>query len=133
MSEVDWMNKLGWNEEHIEDLKMAGYAYIRQGKYEIALPLFRALVIVDPEDAYNHQTLSALYLQMGEPEKAMRYFDSALKLEGDHSPTMINLCKALFMLNKVDEGVRLANILKDDPNPAISNQAKALLMAYSLQ
>ena len=104
---------------------------MRQGKYDIALAFFEALIVLNPESAYDSQTLGALYLQIGEPKKALKWLDHALKIEGDHGPTLLNLCKALFMLGKKEEGLKLANILKNESNIKISNVAKALILAHS--
>ena len=131
MRKINWREKLKWTEEHIEDLRYTGFSYIRQGKYDIALPFFEALTILDTENAYDAQTLGALYLELNDPAKALKYFDRALKLEGEHGPTLINLAKAFFMLGKREDGLRLVNILKEDANPAVSNVAKALILAYS--
>jgi tetratricopeptide (TPR) repeat protein len=130
MGKVNWKAELGWTDENLEDLRFAGYAYIRQGKYDIALPIFEALSTIDPENAYDAQTLGALYLQLNNPLKALKSLDKALKIEGDHAPTLLNLTKALFMLGKKEEGLKLANILKNEPDAAISNVAKALILAY---
>ena len=131
MSRINWRKSLGWTEEQLEDLRYTGYAYIRQGKYEIALSFFEALTVLDQDSAYDAQTLGALYLQLGNPQKALKCFDKALKLEADHAPTLLNLCKAFFMLGKKEEGLKLANILKNEPDPVIANSAKALILAYS--
>jgi len=130
MGRINWRESLGWDEEQIEELRFMGYAYIRQGKYDIALPFFEALNVLDPESAYDSQTLGAIYLQIGQPNKALACFDKALKLEADHAPTLLNLAKAFFMLGKRQEGLKLASILKDEPNASIANAAKALLLAY---
>lgn len=130
MSKINWKAKLGWNEEHLEDLRFTGYSYIKQGKYDIALPFFEALAILNPDDAYDAQTLGALYLQVGQPDKAAKSLDRALKLETNHAPTLLNLTKALFMLGRRKEGLKLAEILSREPDPAIANIAKALLLAY---
>lgn len=131
MSRINWLDKLGWTEEHVEDLRYTGYSYVRQGKYDIALAFFEALTVLDPESAYDAQTLGAIYLELNEPAKALKSFDKALKLEADHGPTLLNLTKAFFMLGKKDEGLKLAHILKDEENPLIANVAKALILAYS--
>ena len=131
MSNKNWLEILHWNEEHIEDLKYTGYSYIRQGKYEIALAFFEALMILEPQETYNIQTIGAIYLQQNEPAKALEYFQKALKLTGNHGPTLINLAKAFFMLNNKEEGLRIAHVLKTDNDATISNMAKALIMAYS--
>ena len=120
-----------WGDDQLEELRFLGYAYLRQGKYDIALNFFEALCILEPESAYDAQTLGALYLQLGNPAKALRYFDRALKLDADHSPTLLNLAKALFMLGKKEEGLKLANVLKDELNPNIANYAKALILGYT--
>lgn len=125
------MEHLGWTDDHLEDLRYAGYAYIRQGKYDIALPFFEALSVLDPDNAYDVQTLGAIFLQLNNPVKALKAFDKALKLEADHGPTLLNLTKTFFMLGKKDEALKLANILKNEPDAAISNVAKALILAYS--
>lgn len=131
MAKIDWLGVLGWGEDQLRDLRVTAYAYIRQGKYDIALTLFEALVVLCPESAYDSQTLGALYLQLNQPKKALKAFDNALKIEGDHSPTLLNVCKCFFMIGKKAEGLQLANILKNDADAQISNIAKALILAYS--
>lgn len=131
MRRIDWRKILGWNDEQLDDLRNAAYSYIRQGKYDIALSFFEALNVLDPDSAYDAQTLGALYLQINQPEKALKYFDKALKLDADHTSTLLNLAKALFMLKKKEEGLKLASILKNEPDPKISNTAKALILAFS--
>jgi tetratricopeptide (TPR) repeat protein len=130
MSRINWLNVLGWQEEQIEDVRLAGYSYIRQGKYDIALPFFEALCTCDPNSAYDMQTLGALYLQLGEAEKALKTLDKALKIEGDHAPTLINFTKALFMVGRTHEALKLCDILSKEPDPFVSNMARALILAY---
>lgn len=132
MGSINWMDKLGWTDEHIEDLRYTGYSYIRQGKYDIALAFFEALAVVDPNSAYDAQTLGAIYLQLNQPNKALFYFDKALKLETtNHGPTLLNLAKTFFAMGKKEEGLKLAHILKNESDTTISNIAKALILAYS--
>lgn len=131
MGRINWLQELGWSEEQIDDLRNTGFAYVRQGKYDIALPFFEALVVLDPDEPYNPQTLGAIYLQLNMPKKALKAFDHALKLDGEHAPTLLNLTKAFFMLGRKEEGLKLANILKNEPDGSISNTAKALILAYS--
>lgn len=130
MSRINWLEILGWKEEQLEDLRLAGYSYIRQGKYEIALPVFEALSVFDSDSAYDAQTLGALYLQIGEPEKALKALDRALKIEADHAPTLLNLTKALFMVGRTREALKLAEILTREEEPYVANMAHALLLAY---
>lgn len=131
MTKIDWLEAMGWGDDQVQNLRVTAYAYIRQGKYDIALPIFEALTVLCPDSAYDSQTLGALYLQLNEPKKALKVLDNALKIEGDHAPTLLNVCKCFFMLGKNTEGLQLANILSRDEDPQISNIAKALILAYS--
>lgn len=132
MVKKNWQKELGWNAEQLDELRTTGFSYIRQGKYDLALPFFEALLVLDSQDSYDYQTLGALYVELNQPSRALRYLDRALKMEGgEHTPTLLNLTKAFFMLGKKDDALRLCRILKDDPIPAISNMAKAMILAYS--
>ncbi|CCB86915.1 putative uncharacterized protein [Parachlamydia acanthamoebae UV-7] len=131
MAKINWVKSLGWTEEQLDDLRFTGYAYLRQGKYDIALAFYEALAALSPNNAYDLQTLGALYLQLNNPVKALKCFDQALKVEADHAPTLLNVAKALFMLGKKEEGLKLAQILQNEPSLTISNTAKALILAYS--
>lgn len=130
MEKIHWAKLLGWEEEQLEDLRHAAFSYIRQGKYDIAIHFFAALVVINPKSAYDAQTLGALYLQVGDADQACRYLDHALKLDGDHAATLLNLCKARFLQGKTDEGLKLAAMLTEEES-SISNVAKALQLAYS--
>lgn len=130
MGKINWLQLLDWTDDQLDDLRYLGYAYVRQGKYDIALSFFEALNALDPNSAYDAQTIGALYLQMEEPKKALKYLEKALKLEADHGPTLLNMCKALFMLKKTEEALKLAAILKNERDPNIANVAKALILAY---
>lgn len=132
MSKINWLKELKWNDEHLEELRFAGFAYIRQGKYDIALTFFEALTILNPENGYDQQTCGAIYLEIGQPEKALKFLDKALQLETeDHAITLLNMAKAFFLLGKKEEGLKLAEILQREENPSIASVAKALLLAHS--
>jgi tetratricopeptide (TPR) repeat protein len=129
--DIKWDELLGWNESQFSDLRNAGYAYIRQGKYETALAFFEALSVLNPEEVYDLQTLGGLYLQLGKPKEAYDTLNQTLQLDSDHAATLLNMAKALFTLGKVEEGIKLAELLEDDENRQVANMAKALIIAYS--
>lgn len=130
MGKINWLEKLNWTEEHLEDLRYTGYLYIKQGKYDIALPFFEALTVLDPENSYDAQTLGAVYLQLNQPNKAMKQFNRALKIEPNHPATLLNVAKAFFMVGKTEEGLKIAHILKTNSEKHVANTAKALILAY---
>lgn len=130
MPRRDWLKTLGWNQECTDEIRYVAYAYIRQGKYDIALPLFEALVLFESGNVYDLQTLGAIYVQMDQPQKAIKYLDQALQMDADHSSTLLNLMKAFFMAGRFEDGRRLAKILQKDKDPRVSGIAAALLMCY---
>jgi len=130
MSQINWLEKLGWTEENLEDIRYTGYSYVRQGKYDIALNFFEALYVLTPQDVYDAQTLGAIYLQINNPQQALFHFDRALKLEANHGPTLVNLSKTYFVLGRKNEGLKICHILKNNKDQAIANLAKALILAY---
>ncbi|MCB1135323.1 MAG: type III secretion chaperone [Chlamydiia bacterium] len=129
--EIDWQELLGWGRDELNELRNCGYSYIRQGKYDIGVKFFRALVALDTDNAYDAQTLGAILLEMNENEEALEVLVDALKLEPNHGPTLLNQAKALFALGHREEGLRIVRFLKKSKDRDVASMAKALLLAYS--
>ena len=128
---MDWNEVLGWNTESLEDLRFVGYAYLKQGKYDIATTVYEALAVLEPEDPYNMQTLGAIYLETGHYLQALNTIEQALKLDPTHDATLLNRTKTLFALGYKRQAAVQAKELASHSNVAIANQASALLLAYS--
>ncbi len=131
MSQVNWLDLLGWNRGHLEDLRFAGFSYIKQGKYMDALKFFEALVVLSKNNLYDLHTLGALYLETGNHLSALDCLERALKIEGSHEPTLLNRAKALFLLGYKKQALAQSSKLEKSTNSAIANQARALTLAYS--
>lgn len=131
MSKRNWLQSLGWTGEHVEEMRYIAFSYVRQGKYDIGLPIFEALTVLDPSSAYDAQMLGAMYVQLNQPAKAIISLEKALQLDGDHGPTLLNLAKAFFMAGRIEDGIRLAKVLQGDADVCISGQAAALVLGYS--
>ena len=127
---MDWLEILGWDQEEIDDLRSAGYSYIQQGIYDIALTYYEALTILSPENSYDMETTGALFLQMGNGLQALDYIDRALKLESENLETRLNRAKALFMLGYRRQGLLQAMELEKCEDERIASQASALVLAY---
>jgi tetratricopeptide (TPR) repeat protein len=127
---MNWLEYLGWNQDQLEDLRYAGYLYIRQGKYDVALSFFETLVILSHNDAYDTRTLGALYLQKGNNIKALDLFDLSLQKDPNHLPTLLNKTKALFSLGYYKQAVEQAKKLKFAQDPLIQSKAEALILTH---
>jgi len=128
---AQWKEILGWSQEQFDDLRFVGFAYLKEGKYDVATPIFESLVILLPQSAYDWQTLGGLYLETGDNLKALQTIERALKLDPTHEPTLLNRTKALFALGYKRQALAQAKTLEINPNPQIANAAAALLLAYS--
>lgn len=131
MLDNEWKAILGWGDEELEELRISGYAFLRQGHYQKAILFFEALVILDPLSIYDFQTLGGLYLQVGKNSEALAVLDQALRMQGDHLPTLLNKTKALFCLGRIKEASAIAIYLTSCDQPLIANDAEALLMSYA--
>lgn len=129
MEGKQWLDLLGWSSPELSDLRYAGYAYLKQGKYEIALKFFEALIFLEDEP-YDLQTLGALHLQMGNNLSALNYLDKALEQTPDHLATLLNRAKALFQLGYRRQALEQTRNLKNSSDTYVSSQAEALLLAY---
>ncbi|EPP35062.1 tetratricopeptide repeat family protein [Chlamydia ibidis] len=131
MIDNEWKAILGWGDQELEELRISGYLFLRQGHYRKAILFFEALTVLDPLSIYDFQTLGGLYLQVGENEKALFILDQALRMQGDHLPTLLNKTKALFCLNRIEEASAIAMFLTTCPDSIIANDAEALIMSYT--
>lgn len=127
---MDWKDVLGWKKGELDDLRVVGYTYIKQGIYDVALTFFDAVAVLEPPTPYDLQTLGALHLQMGNGLKALDFLDRALKAEPTHPQTQLNRAKALFMLGYKRQGLIQAMELEKSEDPAISAAAAALILSY---
>lgn len=131
MSNINWQEILGWNEETLDELRLTGFSMLREGKYDKALLFFHTLAILNPKSIYDQQTLGALYLQLGEKEKALAALNYALTLDPENEPTLLNKMKTLLLLGKKEEAFTLARRLQNSLNAHIANDTAALVTTYS--
>ncbi len=131
MNTFSWNDILGWNQEQLEDMRLLGFAYVRQGKYSIALSIFEALSFLITDNTYELQTLGGLYLELGNPMKALDIIEQALEKEPYDEMTLLNRTKALLALGFKRQAIAQAKGLEKAENPQIALQAKALVSAYT--
>ncbi len=131
MAKINWMDILEWGEEQLEDLRTVGYAYIKQGEYDVALTFFKALQILSPNNAYDLQTLGAIHLQLGKNLEALNFIDQSLSIEPNNYHALLNRAKALFSLGYKKQGILQAKELLPCKVENIASLASALIMTYS--
>jgi tetratricopeptide (TPR) repeat protein len=131
MSRLQWLEILGWGDREARDLRFIGYAYLKEGKYEVARKYFEALVVLNPTSFYDLSTLGSIHLQTGNNLMALNYIEQALKFEPLDSPTLLNRTKALLGLGYKKQALAQAKQLEQSSDPFIADQARSLGIAYS--
>lgn len=126
MEKVNWLEILGWDQNEINDLRFAAYAYIQQGSYKIALTLFDGILVLSAPTAYDLQTLGALHLQMGNGLLALEFLEKALQLDPKHLPTQLNRAKAMLLLGYKRQALAQVLELEKCGQADIAAQASAL-------
>jgi predicted Zn-dependent protease len=132
MSQINWIDVLGWGERELDDLRTVAYAYVQQGIYTTALTFLDAVVILNPPTAYDLQMLGAIHLQMGHGLKALDNLDRALRLDPSHIPTQLNRAKALFSLGYTQQAVAQARAVERQKDKDLASQATALIASASV-
>jgi predicted Zn-dependent protease len=133
MSQLNWSQILGWDEEQIEEIRITAFLYIREGKYDVAKYFCEALAVLNPENPYDISTLGALYLQLNNPVSALSYLDKAKVLDPDNKFVQINRIKAMLELGYKEEGMKLLKaFIPKCKDRFIASDAEALMQAYSM-
>ncbi len=129
MKRVNWKEILDIDQSMINDIRIVGFLYIKQGKYTIAISFFKMLAILNINE-YDFQTLGALYLEKGQYLEALKFIDKALKLNPINYNNLLNKCKALICLGYKKQAHTYLINLSTNNNPVIETQAKTLLLSF---
>ena len=118
------------DDDQINDIRMVGFTYLQQGKYDIALNFFRALHVIVPNNVFDLQVLGGIYLELGKNLEALNAIDASLILDPHLKPTLLNKAKALIALGYRKQGIRQLEELLLIPDKDIHSQVRSLLQNY---
>lgn len=68
-----------------------GKAYLEDGRLDSAISCLHTSLMLDPENAFAHNTLGLAYVQLNEIETGKIYYREALRLDPDYEEAMFNL------------------------------------------
>jgi tetratricopeptide (TPR) repeat protein len=98
--------------EHVEAATPLADIYYRQGEWAPLVPILEMLA--RKADRRAHRELNILYYrlakaaeQMGDEEKALKYFRSAYELDATHLPTLVDRGNLLYRRQQWDEAFKL--------------------------
>jgi tetratricopeptide (TPR) repeat protein len=86
--------------DDINVLGLLGVVLLRVGKITDAKPVLEKTIRLEPKFAKPHEDLGMLCLHEGKPERAVQYFEEAIRLDGSQAGAYAGLAKALTRLGE---------------------------------
>lgn len=116
--------------EELYAIASFGYLLFMQGKFDEARVIFEGLIAISPRQAYYYRALGSIYVRLKEPERAIRQYTNALKVEPNNLIAYIQRAEVYvsykkFPLAKRDLMIVLKRAQGQD-NPLV-NKARAIL------
>jgi len=102
-----------------------GVALFDQNKFQFAIDEFEFILNEDHNFTSAYANLGYIYFSLGKKQKALQYYNYALKLDPHHETTLINKAEFLLLDNKKkDAFICVDKVLKINPD---NQKAKTLL------
>ena len=97
-----------------EAIRNLGEAYLREGKYRVALKHLKKAEEVYPSDHILQDDLGLAYLYLKDPDQAISHFKKALELKDDYTPARNNLGNAYAEKKEWDKAIEQYKIVTSD-------------------
>ena len=97
-----------------EAIRNLGEAYLRQGKYRIALKEFKKAESLHPDNPFLHDDIGLAYYYLGEQDQAILHFKKALGIKDDYTPARNNLGNAYAEKKEWDKAIEQYKIVTSD-------------------
>ena len=96
-----------------------GEAAYQAGKYVEATQVFEQYTLDKPNNPWGHFMLGLSESKVGNPEKAEKAFEEALRIDPDHLKSLLNLSRMLIDERRFDDAiVKLGRAGEVEPNSA---------------
>jgi len=100
-----------------------GVAYLRQGKYSVAMTKLKKAIDYDEDNANANHYIAILYGRLNENELAEKYFKKALELDEESSSIKNNYGIFLCGTSSYKKGLSFLKVALEDPLYADKGQA----------
>lgn len=121
---------LGLSEEELFSIASQGYLLFLQGKNQSARVIFEGCVACDPKNAYYYRALGCIYWRDGEPQKAIKQFNNAIRVAPREVSTYINRAEVFVASSEFDKARADLNFALKHAGPqqsALVSKARAIL------
>lgn len=97
-----------------EAIRNLGEAYLRQGKYRVALKQLKKAEEIYPSDHILQDDLGLAYLYLKDPDQAIFHFKKALEIKGNYTPARNNLGNAYAEKKEWNKAIEQYKIVTSD-------------------
>jgi tetratricopeptide (TPR) repeat protein len=119
--------------EELYELAGHGHNLYDAGQIDAARKVFESLTALDPNEAFFHSGLGAIYQHQGELERAIAEYDRALFLNERDIPARCNRAEVLLQQGHTEAAIRdLERISELDPGAQCSHTLRARSIALTL-
>ncbi len=94
---------LEYSDDELYAIAHIGYYFLKQGKNQEAKTLFEGLVTIDPRNDYYYRALGVLSFKLDDPEKALRQFGYAIKVNDRNPVAYVNRAEVYIALGRYSE------------------------------
>jgi len=101
-----------WTADEIQLIAQRAFDLHLQGKNSDALQIFAGLIVIDPQNSYCLDALTALSLALNQPEQAVQYASELLRTLPHHTEAIARRCEANIRLHRLEEVQRDLELLK---------------------
>jgi len=92
-----------WTDEEFYLVTGAGYALYRQGRNRDAAVIFEGLVSLRPNDIYCLESMAALYVLLGDYQRALAHLNTILTLDPNHTGARARSREVWWRLGRYDQ------------------------------
>ncbi|MEQ8734991.1 MAG: tetratricopeptide repeat-containing glycosyltransferase family protein [Rhodospirillaceae bacterium] len=106
-AKVLYQGVLRVDETNITALTQLGALAFADADFHQALVFYGLAIEQENRDPDIHHALAAVYWKLGQTDKAERAFDTALRIEPNHEPALMDKARLLQSLGRLDESEQL--------------------------
>jgi len=93
----------GYTDDELYAIAHTAYFFLMQGKNEEAKTLFEGLVAIDPRSAYYRRALGVIFHKMGDADRALKQFSSAIQVAPKSAAAYVNRAEVYITLGRREE------------------------------
>lgn len=126
----------GYSDEELYGIAQQAYLLMMEGKLDPARTIFEGLVAIDPKNDYYYRALGVLYHRLGDPDKALKQFTYAIKVNGQDLVSYVNRAEIYCQQgNAILAEQNLQHVLRlcaKTPTHPMAKKANAMLKTLPL-